>query len=93
MLALVLVILIPLIANVLLEKKLCAFAVSAPLGVLVLWINMIVVEQRAPDSDFDLVFGFACLFWGAVLVCAYAAVAILFALLVSGLRGRKSSHP
>jgi hypothetical protein len=80
MIAFALTLAIPLVANLLLRSKLAAFVISAPLGVLVLWLNMVHNESRSPNSDLDIMFGFACVFWAVVLVCVYAVISIVFAI-------------
>jgi hypothetical protein len=86
MFALILTIAIPVIANILFRRKLHAFLVSAPLGVCVLWVSMVLTEARSPDSDFDLIFGFACVLWTVVVVSGYALLSALFAIAASALR-------
>jgi len=83
-----LIITIPLVANVLLSRKLYAFVISAPLGVCILWVTMVSVEVRAPDSDLDFIFALACLGWAVILILAYALLSAVFAG-VSSLRHRK----
>ncbi len=83
MFAFVLTVAIPVVANVLFRKKLHAFLVSTPLGVFVLWANMVSLEVAAADSDLDAIFALACTFWAGVLVCVYAVVFALFALAAS----------
>lgn len=81
MFAFSLVVAIPLISIMLFERRVYAFLVSAPLGAIVLWANMVSIEARASESDFDLIFGIACLFWAVVLICGYAALCFLSSLL------------
>jgi hypothetical protein len=88
MCALVLTMAIPVIANVVCQRKLHAFLFSAPLGVCVLWVNMVFAEERSPDSDFDMIFGFACIFWGLILVFGYALLSALSAIAASSLLRR-----
>ena len=83
MFALVLTIAIPVIANALCRKKLHAFLVSAPTGVCVLWVNMVFAEKRSPDSDLDMIFGFACIFWALIMVFGYALLSALSAIAAS----------
>jgi hypothetical protein len=71
-LALVAVIAIPLIALGTLRCRLHAFLVSAGVGAPILLANMIVLEAHAPDSDFDILFFFACVAWSLALVLCYA---------------------
>lgn len=78
--ALALTIAIPLIANLLFRYKICAFLASAPLGVFILWAQMVHLESSAPDSDFDGIFGMFCVVWAAVLICGYAVLFMALAL-------------
>ncbi len=73
MLALLVVFLAPGLAYSLLRDEVQAFWLSAPVGMMALIANMIHSEVYAPDSDFDLVFGLACVLWAMVLAVAYAA--------------------
>ncbi len=93
MAALALMIAIPLLANALLRRKVVAFLVSVPFGVFVLWASMLWNETHAPGSDLDIVFGFACVLWAAVVVFAYAVISALFALMARIIRHRNVVQP
>lgn len=64
---------IPVIAWVNSRRPMQAYKYSVVTGVGLLWAWMVFQESRASDSDFDIVFAFACLLWGAVLAIIHAA--------------------
>ena len=71
---------IPVIAWLLLRRFTTALVISSFLGIAVLWGNMIRLETLAEDSDFDIIFCLAMLFWGFVLCAAYTVAYVTTAI-------------
>ncbi len=71
MFTLLILIAVPIVSWLLVRRLVASCTLSCLAGVVVLWANMIRLEDLAPDSDFDIIFGIAMAVWAIVLVSMY----------------------
>jgi hypothetical protein len=76
MIVLLILALIPVIMIVLTKRFLYSWFLSSILGIIVLWINMIVLELKAVDSDLDIIFALAMMMWATILSILYGILFI-----------------
>jgi hypothetical protein len=83
---------VPFVLFFWLKNRLVAFATSVAIGVPILVVNMLFLEQAAQDAEFDFVFALSLIFWATVCVLVYVGIFWLLNIikkcLLSGGRGK-----
>ncbi len=86
MFTLLILIAVPIISWLLLRRLVASCTLSCFVGVVVLWANMIRLEDRAPDSDFDIMFGIAMVVWAIILATMYVMGYAIYFGIAAGVR-------